>query len=49
MKQLQDKFLLRLPDGLRDRIKAKAESEDRSMNTEIIRALKKAFPEKETR
>lgn len=34
-----DKFMLRLPDGMRDRIKAAAAHNGRSMNTEIIHAL----------
>lgn len=36
---------LRLPEGLRDRIKAKAESTGRSMNAEIVKVLEKEFPE----
>lgn len=43
--QPQDKYVLRLPDGLRDRIKAHAERHGRSMNTEIVRVLEEAFPE----
>lgn len=39
-----DKFMLRLPDGMRDRIKASAEKSNRSMNAEIIAALDEAFP-----
>jgi hypothetical protein len=35
----QDKFMLRLPDGMRDRIKADALVNDRSMNAEIIARL----------
>jgi hypothetical protein len=34
-----DKFMLRLPDGMRDRIKARADAEKRSMNAEIVTAL----------
>lgn len=34
-----DKFMLRLPDGMRDRIKAAADANNRSMNAEIILAL----------
>jgi hypothetical protein len=34
--QPQDKYVLRLPDGMRDRIKAAAEKNNRSMNAEII-------------
>ncbi len=40
-----DKFMLRLPDGMRDRIKLAAERNGRSMNAEIVRALENAFPE----
>lgn len=43
--QPQDKYVLRLPDGLRDRIKAYAEAHGRSMNTEIVRVLEREFPE----
>lgn len=37
-----DKFLLRLPDGLRGRIKELAEANRRSMNSEIIVLLERA-------
>ena len=40
-----DQFPLRLPDGLRDRIKAAAERNGRSMNVEIVRVLEREFPE----
>lgn len=40
-----DQFLLRLPPGLRDRIKAYAERHGRSMNEEIVRLLEREFPE----
>lgn len=40
-----DKFLLRMPEGMRDRIKLAAERNNRSMNSEIISALERAFPE----
>jgi plasmid stability protein len=40
----QDQFVVRLPDGLRDRIKAAAEASGRSMNAEIVKALEDAFP-----
>ena len=39
-----DGFRLRLPDGLRDRIRAAAEAEGRSMNAEIVAALEARFP-----
>lgn len=34
-----DKFVLRLPDGMRDRIKAAADANSRSMNAEIVARL----------
>lgn len=37
--QSQDKFIVRLPDGMRDKIKAAAEANNRSMNAEIVVAL----------
>lgn len=42
--QNQDKFVLRLPDGMRDRIKAAAEASNRSMNAEIIATLEEKYP-----
>lgn len=36
---------LRLPEGLRDRIKAYAAYQGRSMNEEIVRILEREFPE----
>ncbi|WP_420415828.1 Arc family DNA-binding protein [Marinovum algicola] len=41
--QSQDKFIVRLPDGMRDRIKAAAEANNRSMNAEIIARLDASF------
>lgn len=35
--------MLRLPDGMRDRIKAAAEASNRSMNAEIVARLEKSF------
>jgi hypothetical protein len=40
-----DQFQLRLPPGLRDRIKTYAEAHGRSMNEEIVRLLEREFPE----
>lgn len=37
--QPQDKYVLRLPDGLRERIKTAAEKTNRSMNAEIVARL----------
>lgn len=39
-----DKFMLRLPPGMRDRIKAKADRADMSMNEAIIYVLDMHFP-----
>ncbi|MEW6257435.1 MAG: Arc family DNA-binding protein [Pseudomonadota bacterium] len=41
--QLEDKFMLRLPDGLRDKIKAEAKANLRSMNAEILVQLIRAY------
>lgn len=41
---LSDKFMLRLPDGMRERIRVTADANNRSMNAEIVAALEIAFP-----
>lgn len=38
-----DKFVLRLPEGMRDRIKAAAQKNNRSMNSEVIARLETSF------
>ena len=38
-----DKFMLRLPDGMREAIKAAADANHRSMNAEIVAALEARF------
>lgn len=38
-----DKFMLRLPDGWREKIKAEAAKQRRSMNSEIIAAVEVAM------
>jgi hypothetical protein len=38
-RNLTDKFMLRLPDGMRDAIKESAKKNNRSMNAEIVVAL----------
>lgn len=38
-----DKFMLRLPDGMRQQIKESAEKSGRSMNAEIIQRLSDSF------
>lgn len=40
-----DRYMLRLPDGMRDRIKRAAKFNRRSMNAEIVSALEKEFPD----
>ncbi|WP_418024969.1 Arc family DNA-binding protein (plasmid) [Paracoccus sp. TD-10] len=40
----KDQYMLRLPDGMRDRIKAAAEANNRSMNAEIVATLEKEYP-----
>jgi hypothetical protein len=44
----QDKFMLRLPDGMRDRIKAKADRAGMSMNEAIVWLLDRHFPAPQT-
>lgn len=39
-----DKFMLRLPDGMRDRIKTAADANNRSMNAEIVATLEEKYP-----
>lgn len=41
--QSQDKYIVRLPSGMRDRIKAYADRHGRSMNAEIVVRLKEAY------
>lgn len=47
---LADKFMLRLPDGMRDQLKETAAANNRSMNAEIIARLEESFgpPSEET-
>lgn len=42
-----DKLLLRMPDGLRRRLKAEADSNRRSMNAEAIYLLERAIQNSE--
>lgn len=42
-KQL-DQFVVRLPDGMRDRIKDAADANNRSMNAEIVATLEEKYP-----
>lgn len=43
IRQLEDKFMVRLPDGWRDAIKAEAGRNRRSMNAEILSAVEVAM------
>ena len=43
MRQPQDKIMIRLPNGMRDFIKAQAAENGRSANAEIIFQLKRAY------
>ena len=38
-----DKFIVRLPDGMRDRIKAAADTNGRTMNAEVVARLESTF------
>lgn len=42
-----DKFVVRLPEGMRDQIADRAEQDDRSMNAVFVQALKKYLNEAE--
>ncbi|WP_085785995.1 Arc family DNA-binding protein [Ketogulonicigenium robustum] len=39
-----EQYTVRFPDGLRDRIKAAAEANNRSMNAEIVATLEEKYP-----
>lgn len=43
--ELKDRFIIRLPDGMRDRIRSAAEAANRSMNAEILATLLEAYPD----
>lgn len=38
-----DKFMLRMPDGMRDRLKEEAKNNNRTMNAEIVARLERSF------
>jgi hypothetical protein len=47
--QQADKFVIRLPEGMRDRIRQNAEANRRTMNAEIIHYIDRALvPETKT-
>lgn len=39
-----DKIIIRVPDGMRDRIKRAADANGRSMNAELLVLLERAYP-----
>lgn len=41
--QLADKFVLRMPDGMRDKLASLAKANNRSMNAEMIELLQQAM------
>lgn len=47
-RSFQDKFMLRFPEGMRDRVRTSAEVSGRSMNAEIVQRLKQSFVEDES-
>lgn len=42
-----DQYIVRFPNGMRDRIKAAATANSRSMNAEIIATLEEKYPQPE--
>lgn len=46
---LKEQFMLRLPDGMRDRIKAAADANKRSMTQEIVASLEQHYQHEEER
>jgi plasmid stability protein len=45
--ELKDRFIIRLPDGMRERIRLAADAAQRSMNAEILATLAEAYPDPE--
>lgn len=43
--QYKDRYMLRLPDGMRERIKRAAADNGRTMNAEIVGTLQEAYPD----
>lgn len=43
----RDKFIIRLPDGMRDQIKNAADANNRTMTAEIVARLRQTFGETE--
>lgn len=42
--ETQERFIVRFPDGMRDRIAEAAKANNRSMNAEIVSRLAASFP-----
>lgn len=40
-----DKIVIRVPDGLRERVALRAKENDRSVNAELVELLEHAYPE----
>ena len=47
--QMQDKFIIRFPDGMRERIKAAADANGRTMTAEIVWRLEQSLSSVEAR
>jgi plasmid stability protein len=47
--QLQDRYIVRMPDGMRDRIREEATRNHRSMNAEIVYQLSRVYSAEETK
>lgn len=45
---LTDKFMLRMPPGMRDRVASHAKANGRSMNAEIVQTLESHYPPEPT-
>ncbi|WP_327211986.1 Arc family DNA-binding protein [Rhizobium beringeri] len=48
MNSRREQYIVRLPDGMRDKIKERAEHNQRSMNAEIVYQLSRAYAQDET-
>lgn len=48
VRQPADKYIVRLPDGMRDRLKAEAKASRRTLNAEIVARLQSTFEQSAT-
>lgn len=46
--QMQERFVVRMPDGMRDAIAAEAKKNNRSMNSEIVARLQESLENEES-